>query len=253
MDERGQREPKEDPAVDLTSKPSRFSASTGPCRCARARREPGRRSQFFLQLHNALDIVFMSRWYCSLVRSPMLLRARAERISDVWGNEPMVVVGSGGRCSASSCAASRTAYSERLKSAAVSAWVRARTSSTRTPSAVAREAITAGGFVDGGSHGGGVRQVDARVLASTAFCSAKASQLRGCSGSPVSSATSCGTCWVDVDVVRASLADGFLQLGDLVRGGGEVVAPDVVAVHDAGNQGLVAQARRGPLRREPRP
>ena len=58
-----------------------------------------------------------------------------------------------------------------------------------------------------------------------------------------------------VDVVRDVLgggggADGelghrLLQFGDLLRGGREVVAPDVVAVHDAGNQGLVAQRGQG--------
>ena len=58
-----------------------------------------------------------------------------------------------------------------------------------------------------------------------------------------------------VDVVRDVLgggggADGqlghrLLQFGDLLRGGGEVVAPDVVAVHDAGDEGLVAQRGQG--------
>jgi hypothetical protein len=52
----------------------------------------------------------------------LLLRARAERISEVCGKEPMVVVGSGGRCRASSWAASRTGYSERVKSAGVRAF-----------------------------------------------------------------------------------------------------------------------------------
>ena len=58
-----------------------------------------------------------------------------------------------------------------------------------------------------------------------------------------------------VDVVRdvlgggggadGQLGDGLLQLGDLGRGGGKVVAPDVVAVHDAGDEGLVAQCGQG--------
>ena len=66
-------------------------------------------AELFLQLDDALDLVLheLARTAPS-VSSPLSARARAVRISPVCGKEPMVVVGSGGRCRASVWAASRT-------------------------------------------------------------------------------------------------------------------------------------------------
>ncbi len=83
------------------------------------------------------------------------------------------------------------------------------------------------------------------MTTSVAFWSAKASQLRSCAESWTSSSTSCGTCCGGGGGADGQPGDGLLQLGDLRRGGGEIVAPDVVAVHDAGDEGLVAQGGEG--------
>ena len=83
------------------------------------------------------------------------------------------------------------------------------------------------------------------MTTSVAFWSAKASQLRSCAESWVSSSTSCGTCSGGGGGADRQPGDGRLQVGDLLRGGGKIVAPDVVAVHDAGDEGLVAQGGQG--------
>ncbi len=155
------------------------------------------------------------------------------------------MVGSGGRCRASSWAASRTAVLGAVE-------VGGGQGRGAGPDVGALHALgggagrdDAGGFVDGRLHGGGVGQQ-----------AGQGDDLDGLlvgEGQPA--AQLLGQLRLFLDVVRdvlgggggadGQLGDGLLQFGDLVRRSGKIVAPDVVAVNDAGNQGLGAQRGQG--------
>ena len=104
--------------------------------------------------------------------------------------------------------------------------------------------MTADGLVDGGLGGSGVGQVGREGLDLNSLLVGE--------GQPAAELV--GELAFFGDVVRdvlgggggadGELAGGGLQFVQLGGGDGEVVAPDVVAVNDAGNQGLVAQGSK---------
>lgn len=76
---------------------------------------------------------FISSTYCSSVSSPLPCAARALRISGVCGNEPIVVVGSGGRFRRAAWAILRSSKSPRWNASSVNEPVRSRTRAARRP------------------------------------------------------------------------------------------------------------------------
>ena len=157
-----------------------------------------------------------------------------------------MVVGSSGQVERLSCAATRSSYGGAVEVAVVE---RGEPVAHRGDAHAGRAGAVGDGsgcLVDGrpAIASRPSARPRARVATCATFWSAKASQLTRRASSPVSSSTSCGTCSSEVEVDTATVAGERAQRLGALRSAGEVVAPDVVAVDDAGDEGLAASDPR---------
>nr|CRL69205.1 hypothetical protein CPGR_00216 [Mycolicibacter nonchromogenicus] len=119
--------------------------------------------------------------------SPAASAARALRIWTVCGNEPMVVVGSGGRCNRSSWATRRASAELRWLPAARISAICARNAALFSRGSDLREATAAlEASISAATASRPSRRARARATTSVTFSAPNASQLRKASSRPVS-------------------------------------------------------------------
>ena len=150
----------------------------------------------------------MSSMYLASSISPLRSRARAVRISAVWGKEPIVVVGNSGRPRRSCCASRRAANGlSRLASESVTCARRSRTCGLRVRGEL-RRSSSALAFASNSAEIASRPSFSARVSAATSssFCTANDIQLSTSSSRRGSFVLSTGECCSDDDVETTTLS-----------------------------------------------
>ena len=166
-------------------------------------------AELFLQLDDALDLV-LHELLVLLVGQVALVVAGAGR-ADLGGLREGADGGRGQRRQVQRCswAASRTAYSERLKSAGGQGGGAGADVGAADALGFGAGGDDAGGLVDGRLDGGGVGQQTGEGDDLNGLLVGESQPAAQLLGELDSSSTSCGTCWVEVEVLMASLATTF--------------------------------------------